>query len=68
MWFRYRIWHCDGHQLASSPATLDALFEVCWQPRPDGFYPPPSVSPAVVSKTSVAASQQEGRERLFVIR
>jgi len=57
---RYRIWHCDGRQLESSPATADALFDVCWQPRVDGFYPVTSVSPAVSSKTSVAAPQQEG--------
>ena len=58
--WRYRIWHCDGRELMSSPPTLEALFDVCWQPRPEGLYPPPTVSPAVVSKSSVSASQQEG--------
>ena len=59
--FRFRVWHCDGRQLASSPATSDALFDVCWQPRPDSFYPSPTVSPA-----TVATSQQEGNEWLIV--
>ena len=58
--FRYRVWHCDGRQLASSAATSDALFSVCWQPRSEGFYPPPTVTPVVVSKSSVPTSQQEG--------
>jgi len=44
----------------SSPATSDALFDICWQPQLDGFYPATTVTPAVSSKTSVAASQQEG--------
>jgi len=56
---RYRVWHCDGRQLEAYEAT-DALFDVCWQPRLDGFYPSTTVSPADSSKTSVAASQQEG--------
>ena len=66
--FRYRVWHCDGRQLTSSPATSDALFNVCWQPRSEGFYPPPTVTPVVVSKPSVPASQQEGIASSFVVR
>ena len=53
MMCRYRIWHCDGRQLVASPTTQDALFDVCWQPRPEGFYPPPTVSPAVTSQSAV---------------
>lgn len=61
----YRIWHCDGSQLEAYEAT-DALFDVCWQPRLDGFYPATTVSPAVSSKTSVAASQQEEKPKAYV--
>jgi len=57
---RYRVWHCDGRQLVASPATSDALFDVCWQPRPDGFYQPPAVHPVVSSKPSHTASQPPG--------
>jgi translation initiation factor 2A len=63
----YKIWHISGTCLYASPTWPDELYEAIWQPRPDGFYPAPSVQTvAAATKAAVTSQQQQAKPKAYV--